>query len=40
MDLTGPRIIDDPQGRKIVPSVVSLLPDGKSSPANLRANCC
>src|SRR5689334_11914625 len=29
MDLTGPRIIEDPEGRKIVPSVVSLTDDGK-----------
>ncbi|MBV8552371.1 MAG: Fe-S protein assembly chaperone HscA [Acidobacteriaceae bacterium] len=29
MDLTGPRIIDDAEGRKIVPSTVSLTPDGK-----------
>lgn len=29
MDLTGPRIIDDPEGRKIVPSIVSLTENGK-----------
>lgn len=29
MDLTGPRIIEDPEGRKIVPSVVSLAENGK-----------
>ncbi len=29
MDLTGPRIIEDAAGHKIVPSVVSLTPDGK-----------
>ncbi len=29
MDLTGPRIIEDSEGRKIVPSIVSLSEDGK-----------
>jgi molecular chaperone DnaK len=29
MDLTGPRIVEDPEGRKIVPSIVSVLEDGK-----------
>ena len=29
MELTGPRIIEDPEGRKIVPSIVSLGRDGK-----------
>lgn len=29
MDLTSPRIIDDAEGRKIVPSVVSLTSEGK-----------
>ena len=29
MDLTGPRIIEDSEGRKIVPSIVSLEADGK-----------
>ena len=29
LDLTSPRIIEDAQGRKIVPSVVSLDADGK-----------
>jgi Fe-S protein assembly chaperone HscA len=29
MDLTGPRIIEDPEGRKIVPSIVSLTENGK-----------
>ncbi|MBV8073031.1 MAG: Hsp70 family protein, partial [Acidobacteriaceae bacterium] len=29
MDLTGPRIIEDSAGRKIVPSIVSLVPDGR-----------
>ncbi|HZQ52276.1 MAG TPA: Fe-S protein assembly chaperone HscA [Bryobacteraceae bacterium] len=29
MDLTGPRIIEDPEGRKIVPSIVSLAENGK-----------
>jgi Fe-S protein assembly chaperone HscA len=29
MDLTGPRIIEDPEGRKIVPSIVSATRDGK-----------
>ena len=29
MDLTGPRIIEDPEGRKIVPSIVSLTGSGK-----------
>ncbi len=29
LDLTGPRIIEDSQGRKILPSVVSLAPNGK-----------
>ncbi len=29
MDLTGPRILEDAEGRKIVPSVVSSLPDGR-----------
>jgi molecular chaperone DnaK len=29
MTLTGPRIIEDAEGRKIVPSVVSLTADGK-----------
>jgi molecular chaperone DnaK len=29
MDLTGPRILEDAAGRKIVPSIVSSLPDGR-----------
>jgi molecular chaperone DnaK len=29
MDLTGPRLIEDPEGRKIVPSIVSFTPEGK-----------
>ncbi|MFL6416944.1 MAG: Fe-S protein assembly chaperone HscA [Bryobacteraceae bacterium] len=29
MDLTGPRILEDANGRKIVPSVVSSIPDGR-----------
>jgi Fe-S protein assembly chaperone HscA len=29
MDLTGPRIVEDYEGRKIVPSIVSLSEDGK-----------
>jgi Fe-S protein assembly chaperone HscA len=29
MDLTGPRIVEDAEGRKIVPSVVSLSKDGR-----------
>ncbi len=29
MELTGPRIIEDPEGRKIVPSIVSLTEDGR-----------
>src|SRR3954452_11077523 len=29
MDLTGPRILEDAAGHKIVPSVVSSLPDGR-----------
>jgi Fe-S protein assembly chaperone HscA len=29
MDLTGPRIVEDAEGRKIVPSIVSLTEDGK-----------
>ena len=29
MDLTGPRIVEDAEGRKIVPSVVSLSEDGR-----------
>jgi Fe-S protein assembly chaperone HscA len=29
MSLTGPQIIEDAEGRKIVPSIVSLAPDGK-----------
>ena len=29
MDLTGPRIVEDADGRKIVPSIVSLTEDGK-----------
>jgi molecular chaperone DnaK (HSP70) len=29
MDLTGPHIVEDPEGRKIVPSIVSLTEDGK-----------
>ncbi|HEY1948872.1 MAG TPA: Fe-S protein assembly chaperone HscA [Bryobacteraceae bacterium] len=29
MDLTGPRIVEDFEGRKIVPSIVSLTEDGK-----------
>ncbi len=29
MELTGPRILEDSQGRKIVPSIVSLTSDGK-----------
>ncbi len=29
MDLTGPKIVEDVEGRKIVPSVVSLSQDGK-----------
>src|SRR5581483_8480945 len=29
MELTGPEIIDDPEGRKIVPSIVSLTDDNK-----------
>ncbi len=29
MDLTGPRILEDAEGRKIVPSIVSSLPDGR-----------
>jgi Fe-S protein assembly chaperone HscA len=29
MDLTGPKIIEDPEGRKIVPSVVSLTESGQ-----------
>jgi molecular chaperone DnaK (HSP70) len=29
MDLTGPRIVEDVEGRKIVPSIVSLTEDGK-----------
>src|SRR3954464_13813446 len=29
MDLTGPRILEDANGRKIVPSIVSSLPDGR-----------
>jgi len=29
MGLTGPRIIEDPEGRKIVPSIVSLAENGK-----------
>ena len=28
MDLTGPRIVEDAKGRRIVPSVVSLTRDG------------
>ncbi|MGH9611037.1 MAG: Hsp70 family protein, partial [Bryobacteraceae bacterium] len=28
MDLTGPRIMEDPEGQKIVPSIVSLTPKG------------
>ncbi len=29
MDLTGPRIVEDAEGRKIVPSIVSLSDDGR-----------
>jgi Fe-S protein assembly chaperone HscA len=29
MDLTGPRIVEDSEGRKILPSIVSLTEDGK-----------
>src|SRR5579875_3261075 len=29
MDLTGPRIIEDEQGRRIVPSIVSYTPETK-----------
>src|SRR5436305_12349021 len=29
MDLTGPRILEDSEGRKIVPSIVSLDSDGQ-----------
>ena len=29
MDLTGPRILEDAAGRKIIPSIVSSLPDGR-----------
>jgi Fe-S protein assembly chaperone HscA len=29
MDLTGPRIVEDSEGRKIVPSIVSFTQDGK-----------
>src|SRR5882757_775289 len=29
MDLTGPRIVEDAEGRKIVPSIVSLSEDGR-----------
>ncbi len=29
MDLTGPRIVEDPEGRNIVPSIVSLSADGQ-----------
>ncbi|MBV8834421.1 MAG: Fe-S protein assembly chaperone HscA [Acidobacteriaceae bacterium] len=29
MELTGPRILEDPQGRKIVPSIVSVTSEGK-----------
>ncbi len=29
MDLTGPRIVEDAEGRKIVPSIVSLTDDGR-----------
>jgi molecular chaperone DnaK (HSP70) len=29
MELTGPRILEDGEGRKIVPSIVSLSEDGR-----------
>ena len=34
MDLTGPKIIEDAEGRKIVPSIVSL--DGVRTPGGRR----
>src|SRR5271156_1421721 len=34
MDLTGPRIIPGADGDKLVPSVVSIMPDGESVVGN------
>ena len=40
MDLTGPRIVEDAEGRKIVPSVVSLTEDGNLVAGETAAICC